>query len=121
MSQHYTAANGAFKQQIISVMETIFLYPIKDQLTGFGQFTALNIMDHLFSSYEEIDDINLEENDVKMMGPNNPTEPLACLLEHLDKGLELLRDRGRTISDVMMVSKVITLLIQTMTFNDYIR
>ena len=78
-------------------------------------------MDHLFSSCGEIDNINLEGNDVKMMGTYNPEEPLACLIEHLAKGLELLCDRGQTISDVMVVSKVITLLIQTMTFNDYIR
>ena len=77
-------------------------------------------MYHLFRSYGEIDDINLEENDVKMMGPYNPAEPLACLLEHLDKWLELLCDRGQTITDVMVVSKVINLLVQTMTFNDYI-
>ena len=102
-------------------METIFLYPIKDQLTSFGQFTALNMMDHLFSYYEEIDNINLEENDVKMMGTYNPEEPLACFIEHLAKGLKLLRDRGKTVSDLMVVSKVITLLVQTMTFNDYIR
>ena len=86
MSQQYIASNGALKQQVIAAMETIFLYPIKDQLTSFGQLTALNMMDHLFSSYEEIDNINLEENDVKMMGPYNTAEPLAHTIEHMDKG-----------------------------------
>ena len=79
----YTAVDRAFKNQIVTAVEPVLLFPLVDQLTGFGQVSALTMIQHLFSSYGEIDEINLEENAVKMMGPYNPAEPLARLLEQL--------------------------------------
>ena len=71
------------------------------------------MLQHLFASYGVIGEINLEENAVKMMGPYDPTEPLARLIEQLEKGREFAREGGRAISNAMMMSKVITLLVQT--------
>ena len=68
-----------------------------------------------------IEKIDLKENAVKMMGPYNPAEPLARIIEHLEKGREFARAGGQTISDNMMMSKGITLLAQTGIFNDDIR
>ena len=41
-------------------MEPVFLSPLVDQLTGFGQVSALTMLQHLFYSYGAIDEINLE-------------------------------------------------------------
>ena len=53
-------------------MEPVFLSPLVDQITGFGHVSALTMIQHLFSSYGEINKIDLKENAVKMMGPYNP-------------------------------------------------
>ena len=66
-------------------METIFLSPIKDQLAGFRKFTALEMMYHLFRAYGAIGNIYLEENNVNIMGPSNPAEPIACIIEQLGR------------------------------------
>ena len=71
------------------------------------------MLQNIFSSYRAINKIDLGENAVKMMGPYDPAEPLAQLIEQLDKGREFARAGGQTISDAMMMSKVITLLAQT--------
>ena len=57
-----------------------------DQLKGFRQVTSLEIIRHIFRSYGAIDEIKLEENSVKMMGPYDPAEPLARLIGQLEKG-----------------------------------
>ena len=93
-------------------MEPVLLSPLVDQLTGFGQVSALTMLQHLFSRYGEIDEIDLEENAVKIIGPYNPAEPLARLIEQLEKGREFARSGGQTIYDAMMISKGITLLEQ---------
>ena len=49
--------------------------PLVDQLKRFGQVTALQMLQHLFNWYGAIDEIYLEENAVKMMGPYDPAEP----------------------------------------------
>ena len=53
--QKYTAVDGALKNQIATAVEPVFLSPLVDQLTGFGQVSALTIIQHLFSSYRVID------------------------------------------------------------------
>ena len=52
-----------------------------------------------------------------MMGPYDPVEPQAWLIEKLEKRRKLVHAGVYTIADVMMVSKGITLLAQTSTFN----
>ena len=72
---------GALKKKIATTVEPVFLSPLVDQITGFGQVSALTMLQYLLSSYGDIDKIDLEENAVKMMGPYNPAEPLARLIE----------------------------------------
>ena len=79
--------------------------------------SAINILQHLFSSYGTIDEIDLEENAVKMMGPYDPIEPLAQLIEQLKNGREFPRSGGEIIADTMMASKWIPLLALMGIFN----
>ena len=65
------------ENQIVTVVEPVFLSPLVDQLTGFGPVSAITMLKHQFASYRAIKRIDLEENVVKMMGPYNPAEPLA--------------------------------------------
>ena len=62
-------------------MEPVFLSPLVDQLTGFGHVSTPTMLQNLFASYREIDEMELEENAVKMMGPYDPTEPIAQLIK----------------------------------------
>ena len=79
------------------------------------------MLKHLFYSYEAINKINLEENAIKMMGPYDPATPPAQLIGKLEKGREFARAGGQTIFDAMMMSKGITLLEQTVIFNEDIQ
>ena len=45
-----------------------------------------------------------------MVGPYDPTELLARLIEQLEKGREFAQAGGQTIPDAVMISKGITLL-----------
>ena len=67
-------------------MQPVFLSPLLDQLMGFGQVAALKMLQHLFTSYGVIDEIDLKENAVKMIVLYNPTEPLARIIEKLENG-----------------------------------
>ena len=55
------------------------------------------------------------------MGAYNPTEPVAQLIEQLEKGIVFDLAGGQTISDAMMVYKGITILAQTGIYNNEIR
>ena len=80
----YTALDGASKKQIITTVEPVLLSPLVDQLTGFGQVSAITMLQHLFTSYGAIDKIDFEENAVKMMEPYNPAEHPSQILEQFE-------------------------------------
>ena len=51
------------------------------------------------------------------MEPYDPAEPLARLIEQLEKGIKFACAGGQTIDDVIIVSKGIALLAQKAIFN----
>ena len=53
-----------------------------------------------------------------MMGPYKPLEPLAQLIEKLEKGREFARAGGQTTSKAVIVSKGVTLLDQMAMFTE---
>ena len=92
-----------------------------DQLTGSVELMVLDILQHLFRSYGAIKKIDLKENVVMIICPYEPSEPLSCLIDQIKSGREFSRPGGQTITIVTMVSKGITLLAKTATFNDDMR
>ena len=64
-------------------MEPIFLSPVKYQLMGFGQVVALEMTNHLISAYRAINETDLEENSIQMMGAYHLEKPLAHFIEQL--------------------------------------
>ena len=77
MFRKYIAVDRALKNHIVTAVEPIFVSPLVDQLTRFGQVSALTMLQHLFSSYRAINEIDFEENVVKTMGPYDPAEPIS--------------------------------------------
>ena len=99
----YTAVDRALKTQIVTAVEPVFLSPLVDQITGFGQVSALTMLHNLFFSYGMINEIYLEENSVKIMGPYDPDEPLARLIKKLEKVREFARAGGQMIYKAMKI------------------
>ena len=54
-----------------------------DQLEVSGQLAALDITQHVFRLYGSINEINLKENVVNIMGPYDPAEHLARIIGKL--------------------------------------
>ena len=68
-----------------------------DQLTGFRQVMALDMLQHFFRSYGAIDEIDLKEKSVKMMGEFEPVETLTNLTNQLEKRREFSGSAGKMI------------------------
>ena len=53
--------DGSIKNKTVAAVEPVLLSPLVDQLTIFGQLSSLVMLQHLFKSYREIDEIDLEK------------------------------------------------------------
>ena len=67
-------------------MDTVFLSLIRYHLAGFGQVISLEMMNFFFRAYGAIGDIEIKENDVRIMGVYQLAKPLARLIEKIEKG-----------------------------------
>ena len=54
------------------MVKPVFLSPLVDQLTGFGQVYTIAELQHILTSYGAIDKIDLKENAVKNDGYLQP-------------------------------------------------
>ena len=69
------------KNQIVTAVEPVLISPMVYQLKRFLQVSELTMIQLLFTSNRVIDEIDPEENAVKMMGPYDPAEPLDQFIE----------------------------------------
>jgi hypothetical protein len=58
----YTSVQQALKKQIISVFEPMHLDILNDNMVGYANTTARDMLDHLFETYGNITTVDLEIN-----------------------------------------------------------
>jgi hypothetical protein len=58
----YTSVQQALKKQIISVFEQMFLDILNENMVGYANTTARDMLDHLFETYGNITAVDLEIN-----------------------------------------------------------
>jgi hypothetical protein len=58
----YTSVQQALKKQIISVFEPMYLDVLNDNMVGFTNISARDMLDHLFGTYGNITAVDLEIN-----------------------------------------------------------
>jgi hypothetical protein len=56
----YTSVQQALKKQIISVFEPMYLDVLNDNMVGFTNISARDMLDHLFSTYGNITAVDME-------------------------------------------------------------
>eukprot|EP00978_Attheya_sp_CCMP212_P008919 scaffold21039_cov30-Attheya_sp.AAC.2 len=119
--EKYRNTDKALKKQTEATVEEDFLSTLRHKLTGFNQVTALQMVMHLYSTYGDIDKVDIEDNLVTMMKPYDPETPLATLTSQLEDGRAFAHIGLQPISENMMVTKGITLLSNTTVFNEDIK
>jgi hypothetical protein len=57
-----TSLQQALKKKIISVFEPMYLDILNDNMVGFANISAIHMLDHLFETYGNITEVDLEIN-----------------------------------------------------------
>jgi hypothetical protein len=58
----YTSVKQALKKQIIGVFEPMYLEILNDNMVGYANISARDMLDHLFETYGNITSVDLEVN-----------------------------------------------------------
>jgi hypothetical protein len=79
----YNYVQQAFTNQIITVFEPMYLDVQNDDMVGFSNITAQEMLDHLFMSYEKITAADLEKNFEQMRRAWDPQQPVESLFNQI--------------------------------------
>jgi hypothetical protein len=79
----YTSVQQALKKQIISVFEPMYLDVLNDNMVGFANISARDMLDHLFSTYGNITAVDLEINFEHMRREWDPQQPVESLFKKI--------------------------------------
>jgi hypothetical protein len=79
----YTSVQQALKKQIISVFEPMYLEILNYNMVGYANISARDMLDHLFETYGNITEVDLEINFEHMRRAWDPQQPVETLFKQI--------------------------------------
>jgi hypothetical protein len=78
-----TSVQQALKKQIISIFEPMYLDILNDNIVGYANISARDMLDHLFETYGNITAVDLEINFENMRRAWDPQQPVETLFKQI--------------------------------------
>jgi hypothetical protein len=78
-----TSVQQALKTQIISVFEPMYLDILNDNMVGYANISARDMLDHLFETYGNITAVDLEINFEHMRRAWDPQHPVESIFKQI--------------------------------------
>jgi hypothetical protein len=78
-----TSIQQALKKQIISVFDPIYLEILNDNMVGYANISARDMLEHLFETYGNITSVDLEINFEHMRRAWDPQQPVETLFKQI--------------------------------------
>jgi hypothetical protein len=79
----YTNIQKAWKKQLISVFEPMYLDILNDNMVGYANTSARDMLDHLFETYGNITSVDLDINFENMRRAWDPQQPVKTLFKKI--------------------------------------
>jgi hypothetical protein len=100
----YTSVQQALKIQIITVFEPMYLDVLNDDMVGFANITAREMLDHLFMSYGNITAVNLENNFEQIRRAWDPHQPVESLFKQIQDCADYSESGGVLIGHLQKIN-----------------
>jgi hypothetical protein len=78
-----TSVQKALKKQIISVFEPMYLEILNENMVGYANISAIDMLDHLFETYGNITAVDLEINFEHMLRAWDPQQHVETLFKQI--------------------------------------
>jgi hypothetical protein len=90
----YTSVQQALKKQIINVFELMYLDVLNDDMVGFANISAWDMLGHLFTTYGNITAVDLENNFEHMRRAWDPQQPVESLFKQIQECADYYESGG---------------------------
>jgi hypothetical protein len=99
-----TPVQQALKKQIIGVFEPMYLEILNDNMVGYADISAKDMLDHLFETYGNITTVDLEINLEHMRRAWDPQQPLETLSKQIQDCADYLEAGGVPIGPSQQIN-----------------
>jgi hypothetical protein len=99
-----TSVQQALKKQIISVFAPMYLDILNDNMVGYTNISARYMLDHLFETYGNITEVDLEINFEHMRRALDPQQPVETLFKQIQDCDDYLEAGGVPIGHSQQIN-----------------
>ena len=92
----------ALRNQIIANVDDQYINHLHDDLTDYATVTPKELLNHLWSTYGEIDETDRTKNEERMKAPWSPPTPVEELFKQLREGQKFAKKGNETIGDELL-------------------
>jgi hypothetical protein len=92
------------KKQIITVFEPMYLYVLNDDMVGFANISAHDMLNHLFTTHGNITAVDLENNFEHMRRAWDPQQPVESLFKHIQDCADYYEAGGVLIGHPQLIN-----------------
>jgi hypothetical protein len=113
----YNTVQSALKKQIIAVFEPMYLEILNDDLVGFANTTARDVLDHLFLWYGIITAVDIEQNFENMRKAWDPQQTVETLFKKIQDCVDFAESGGLTSGATQKLSSAHSKIFKSGKFN----
>jgi hypothetical protein len=99
-----TSVQQALKKQIISVFEPMYLDMLNDNMVGYANISARDMLDHLFETYGNITAVDLEINFKHVRRAWDPQQPVESLFKQIQDCADYYEAGGVIIGNPQQIN-----------------
>jgi hypothetical protein len=117
----WTNVYQALKKQIITAVEAMYLEILNNDMVGFSNTTARDMIEHLFLSYGSITVVELEHNWENMRKSWDSRQPVESLFKQIQDFVDYAEAGRVTINEAQKLQNAYTKIFATRTFHSACR
>jgi hypothetical protein len=109
----YVNLGKALKQQLLTVVEDIYVRSLKHRTTGYANVSVWQMLAHLFATYGRVTPHDLLLNDQRMRTPYSIDQPLEVLISQIEDAVAYAVAGNQAYTDAQVVNLAYTLIMAT--------
>ena len=119
-SEFFEAERISVKLSLESI-DPIYYQALKHEYTAYAKVTLRQLLDHLFDTYANIDQFDLETNYQKMTARYDPNSPIESLFEQISDGTAFAALGNAPFSPKQIVDSALLCVAKTGVFHDDVK
>ena len=119
--QECIRTDNALKQQIQDAFDPVYLRGLRNRHTAFANVRALQMVQHLYTNYGPITQVDLDDNYKRLNAPYDPSVPIENLFQQIEDAVEYADAANAPFSDAQIVNVAYLHMLRTGVYKDACR